>query len=88
MGNPHQEKRKENVYGERKRYLCSSAFHLRMTSCTATASQEDDVREINCSLFSECHRIYLLKHICIRIGAVTFPEIHKSSTCLYCQIYL
>lgn len=49
MGNPHQEKRKGKVYGERKRYLCSSAFHLWMTSRTVTASQEEDVREINCS---------------------------------------
>lgn len=86
VGNPHQEKRKANVYGERKRYLCSSAFHLWMTSRTATASQEEDVREINCSLFSDCHHRYFLKHVCIRIGTVTFPEIHKSSTCLYCQI--
>lgn len=31
MGNPHQEKRKEIVYRERKCYLCSSAFHLWIT---------------------------------------------------------
>lgn len=42
VGNPHQEKRKENVYeSERKCYLCSSLFHLWMTSCTAKASQEE-----------------------------------------------
>lgn len=42
VGNPHQEKRKENVYkSERKCYLCSSPFHLWVTSCTAKASREE-----------------------------------------------
>lgn len=58
-----------------------------MHSKCVTGGGEHLNDEINCSLLSVCHGVYLFKHISLRIINIYFSVQHTSLTRLYCHTH-